>query len=81
MLVEWAGQFDPALLRKLGTRILDHVAPDLADAAAAAALAAEAAGPPATGTSPSPSRPAGGYGSAAPSTRRLRHCCVPSSTR
>ncbi|MBQ1016458.1 DUF222 domain-containing protein [Micromonospora sp. D93] len=43
VLVDWAGQFDPALLRKLGTRILDHVAPDLADAAAAAALAAEAA--------------------------------------
>ncbi|MEU8115130.1 DUF222 domain-containing protein [Micromonospora sp. NPDC048947] len=43
VLVEWAGQFDPTLLRKLGTRILDHVAPDLADAAAAAALAAEAA--------------------------------------
>ncbi|RQX02676.1 HNH endonuclease signature motif containing protein [Micromonospora inaquosa] len=43
VLVEWAGQFDPTLLRKLGTRILDHVAPDLADAAASAALAAEAA--------------------------------------
>ncbi|MEU7777593.1 HNH endonuclease signature motif containing protein [Micromonospora parva] len=43
VLVEWARQFDPTLLRKLGTRILDHVAPDLADAAAAAALAAEAA--------------------------------------
>ncbi|MFI6241114.1 DUF222 domain-containing protein [Micromonospora sp. NPDC050795] len=43
VLVEWAGQFDPTLLRRLGTRILDHVAPDLADAAAAAALAAEAA--------------------------------------
>ncbi|WFE50498.1 HNH endonuclease signature motif containing protein [Micromonospora sp. WMMD1155] len=40
-LVEWAGQFDPTLLRRMGTRILDHVAPDLADAAAAAALAAE----------------------------------------
>lgn len=43
VLVEWAEQFDPTLLRKMGTRILDHVAPDLADAAAAAALAAEAA--------------------------------------
>ncbi|MCG5472872.1 HNH endonuclease [Micromonospora sp. LAH09] len=43
VLVEWAGQFDPTLLRKLGTRILDHVAPDLADAAARAALDAEAA--------------------------------------
>ncbi|MCZ7377122.1 HNH endonuclease signature motif containing protein [Micromonospora sp. WMMC250] len=41
VLVEWAGQFDPTLLRRVGTRILDHVAPDLADAAAAAALAAE----------------------------------------
>ncbi|MCF0096476.1 HNH endonuclease signature motif containing protein [Micromonospora sp. MH99] len=43
VLVEWAGQFDPTLLRRMGTRILDHVAPDLADAADAAALAAEAA--------------------------------------
>ncbi|MEU8008428.1 DUF222 domain-containing protein [Micromonospora parva] len=43
VLVEWARQFDPTLLRRMGTRILDHVAPDLADAAAAAALAAEAA--------------------------------------
>ena len=42
VLVEWAAQLDPTLLRRLGTRILDHVAPDLADAAAAAALAAEA---------------------------------------
>ncbi|MGC4835364.1 DUF222 domain-containing protein [Micromonospora vinacea] len=42
VLVEWAGQFDPTLLRKLGTRILDHVAPDIADAAAKAALEAEA---------------------------------------
>ncbi|MEU7919035.1 DUF222 domain-containing protein, partial [Micromonospora zamorensis] len=38
VLVDWAGQFDPMLLRKLGTRILDHVAPDIADAAARAAL-------------------------------------------
>ncbi|MFJ6168061.1 DUF222 domain-containing protein [Micromonospora orduensis] len=43
VLVGWAGQFEPTLLRRMGTRILDHVAPDLADAAAAAALAAEAA--------------------------------------
>ncbi|WP_406082218.1 HNH endonuclease [Micromonospora zamorensis] len=43
VLTEWAGQFDPTLLRKLGTRILDHVAPDIADAAARAALDAEAA--------------------------------------
>ncbi|MEU7674119.1 DUF222 domain-containing protein [Micromonospora taraxaci] len=43
VLVEWAAQFDPSLLRRMGTRILDHVAPGLADAAAAAALADEAA--------------------------------------
>ncbi|WP_328848406.1 HNH endonuclease signature motif containing protein [Micromonospora zamorensis] len=43
VLVDWAGQFDPTLLRKLSTRILDHVAPDIADAAARAALDAEAA--------------------------------------
>ncbi|MEU1241427.1 DUF222 domain-containing protein, partial [Micromonospora parva] len=42
LLTDWAGQFDPTLLRKLGTRILDHVAPDIADAAAEAALDAEA---------------------------------------
>ncbi|MEU7780968.1 HNH endonuclease signature motif containing protein [Micromonospora parva] len=42
LLTDWAGQFDPIHLRKLGTRILDHVAPDLADAAAEAALDAEA---------------------------------------
>ncbi|MFG2046933.1 DUF222 domain-containing protein [Micromonospora sp. NPDC048935] len=41
VLVEWAAQFDAALLRKLGTRILDHVAPDVADAAAEAALRAQ----------------------------------------
>ncbi|MCG5465379.1 HNH endonuclease [Micromonospora sp. MED01] len=43
LLTDWAGQFDPSLLRKLGNRILDHVAPDLADAAAKAAMEAEAA--------------------------------------
>ncbi|MEU7585628.1 DUF222 domain-containing protein [Micromonospora sp. NPDC049230] len=42
VLTDWANQFDPTLLRKLGTRILDHVAPDIADAAAQAALEAEA---------------------------------------
>ncbi|MET7375472.1 HNH endonuclease signature motif containing protein [Micromonospora arida] len=42
VLVDWAGQFEPALLRKLGTRVLDHVAPEVADAAARAALDAEA---------------------------------------
>ncbi|MEU4333992.1 DUF222 domain-containing protein [Micromonospora lupini] len=41
VLVEWAGQFDPILLRKLGTRILDHIAPDIADRAAQAALDVE----------------------------------------
>ncbi|WP_430499762.1 DUF222 domain-containing protein [Micromonospora trifolii] len=42
VLVGWASQFDPTHLRKLGARILDHVAPDIADAAAQAALDAEA---------------------------------------
>ncbi|MFF5181033.1 DUF222 domain-containing protein [Micromonospora sp. NPDC000316] len=42
VLVEWAGQFEPTLLRKLGTRILDHVAPEVAEAADKAALEAEA---------------------------------------
>ncbi|MEU8391778.1 DUF222 domain-containing protein [Micromonospora sp. NPDC048843] len=42
VLVGWASQFDPTHLRKLGTRILDHVAPDIADAATQAALDAEA---------------------------------------
>ncbi|MET8366410.1 MULTISPECIES: DUF222 domain-containing protein [unclassified Micromonospora] len=41
VLVDWAAQFDAALLRKLGTRILDHVAPEVADAAADAALRAQ----------------------------------------
>ncbi|WP_433119855.1 DUF222 domain-containing protein [Micromonospora sp. CA-246542] len=42
VLIGWAGQFDPTLLRKLGTRVLDQVAPELAEAAARAALEAEA---------------------------------------
>ncbi|MET8267116.1 DUF222 domain-containing protein [Micromonospora arida] len=42
LLTGWAAQFDPTHLRKLGTRILDHVAPDIADAAARAALEADA---------------------------------------
>ncbi|WP_406077540.1 DUF222 domain-containing protein [Micromonospora sp. NBC_00858] len=42
VLVDWAGQFDPTLLRKLGGRILEHVAPEVADAAARAGLEAEA---------------------------------------
>ncbi|HEX7743869.1 MAG TPA: DUF222 domain-containing protein [Micromonosporaceae bacterium] len=43
LLVDWAGQFEATLLRRLATRILGHVAPDLADAAARKALDAEAA--------------------------------------
>ncbi|MGC4834349.1 DUF222 domain-containing protein [Micromonospora vinacea] len=42
VLVDWAAQFDATLLRRLGTRILDHVAPEVADAAAKAAMEAEA---------------------------------------
>ncbi|MEV4656107.1 DUF222 domain-containing protein [Micromonospora sp. NPDC049301] len=41
VLVDWAAQFDATLLRRLGTHILDHVAPDVADAAAEAALRAD----------------------------------------
>ncbi|MFF5177972.1 DUF222 domain-containing protein [Micromonospora sp. NPDC000316] len=41
VLVDWAAQFDAALLRRLGTRILDHVAPEAADAADEAALRAQ----------------------------------------
>ncbi|PWR07683.1 HNH endonuclease [Micromonospora acroterricola] len=41
VLVDWAAQFDAVLLRRLGTRILDHVAPEAADAAAEAALRAQ----------------------------------------
>ncbi|MFC5922309.1 HNH endonuclease signature motif containing protein [Micromonospora vulcania] len=41
VLVDWAAQFDATLLRKLGSRILDHVAPEVADAAAQVALQAE----------------------------------------
>ncbi|MCG5453079.1 HNH endonuclease signature motif containing protein [Micromonospora hortensis] len=40
VLVDWAAEFDASLLRKLGTRILDHIAPEVADAAADAALRA-----------------------------------------
>ena len=43
LLVDWAAQFDPQVLRRLGDRVLTHVAPDLAEAAELAALeAAEA---------------------------------------
>ncbi|MGC5382816.1 DUF222 domain-containing protein, partial [Micromonospora sp. DT68] len=43
VLIGWAGQFDPTLLRRMGARILDHVAPEIADAAAEAALRAQEA--------------------------------------
>ncbi|KAB1921737.1 DUF222 domain-containing protein, partial [Micromonospora sp. ALFpr18c] len=43
VLIDWAAQFDPTKLRTLGTRILDHVAPDIADTATRAALDAETA--------------------------------------
>ncbi|WP_328422589.1 HNH endonuclease [Micromonospora sp. NBC_00389] len=38
LLVAWADRFDPAILRRLGERVLTHVAPDLADQAELAAL-------------------------------------------
>ncbi|MEU4552312.1 HNH endonuclease [Micromonospora violae] len=41
VLVNWAAQFDATQLRRLGTRILDHVAPEVADAATEAALRAQ----------------------------------------
>jgi hypothetical protein len=41
VLIDWAGRFDPTLLRKLGGRILEHVAPEVADAAGRAQLEAE----------------------------------------
>lgn len=43
VLLGWAGQFDATLLRRMGARILDHVAPEVADAAAEAALRAQEA--------------------------------------
>ena len=39
VLLGWAGQMEAAKLRKLGTRILEHVAPEIADRHDAAALA------------------------------------------
>ncbi|RLP93253.1 HNH endonuclease signature motif containing protein [Micromonospora sp. CV4] len=38
LLIGWADRFDPAILRRLGERVLTHVAPDLADQAELAAL-------------------------------------------
>lgn len=40
VLLDWAGEFDPDGLRKLSHRILDHVAPQVADAAQRRALQA-----------------------------------------
>ena len=40
-LVEMAAEFEPAKLRRLGARILDHVAPDIAERAEQAALERE----------------------------------------
>jgi hypothetical protein len=43
VLLDWAGQFEPVVLRRLGERVLTHVAPDLAEHAELQALiAAEA---------------------------------------
>ncbi|MGW3602178.1 DUF222 domain-containing protein [Micromonospora sp. NPDC005161] len=42
VLIEWARQFEPTLLRKLGTRVLDHVAPQVAEAVARATIEADA---------------------------------------
>jgi hypothetical protein len=39
MLIGWAGDFDAKGLRMLGTRILEHVAPEMAERVEAAALA------------------------------------------
>jgi hypothetical protein len=38
MLLDWAGEFDPDSLRKLADRILDHVAPEVAERAQHRAL-------------------------------------------
>lgn len=39
LLIDWAGQFEAQALRRLGTRILHHVAPEVADRADATAIA------------------------------------------
>jgi hypothetical protein len=39
LLIDWAADFDPQALRRLGARILAHVAPEIAERADAAALA------------------------------------------
>lgn len=38
LLIDWAGRFDPSILRRLGHRVLAQVDPDRADAAELAAL-------------------------------------------
>ncbi|MEH1167801.1 DUF222 domain-containing protein [Micromonospora sp. CPCC 205539] len=38
LLLAWADRFDPTILRRLGERVLTHVAPDLADQAELTAL-------------------------------------------
>lgn len=43
ILVDWAGQFHAAQLRRLGSRILEHVAPEAAERADAAAMARDEA--------------------------------------
>lgn len=43
MLIDWAADFDPHALRKLGSRILAHVAPEVAERADAQALARQQA--------------------------------------
>lgn len=43
MLIDWATDFDPHALRKLGTRVLAHVAPEIAERVDAQALARQEA--------------------------------------
>lgn len=43
LLINWAADFDPHALRRLGGRILEHVAPEVAERVEAAALAREEA--------------------------------------
>ncbi|HEX7745406.1 MAG TPA: DUF222 domain-containing protein [Micromonosporaceae bacterium] len=43
LLVDWADRFEPEILRRLGERVLSHVAPDLADHVELRALQATAA--------------------------------------
>lgn len=43
MLIGWAADFDPQALRRLGARVLEHVAPEVAEQAEAAVLARQEA--------------------------------------